>query len=86
MVHALADIPTWSRTSPASVSGRPNRLDAGHSWHRERPSHTSLRPVQGICRELRDRYRAFCSESLAELNVLALFLDAVYLPATAERE
>src|SRR5919202_1264704 len=36
--------------------------------------------VSRICHELRDRYRAFCSKSLAELSVLALFLDAVYLP------
>lgn len=36
--------------------------------------------VSRICRELRDRYRAFCSKSLTEVNVLALFLDAVYLP------
>ena len=36
--------------------------------------------VSRICRELRDRYRAFCSKSLAEVSVLALFLDAVYLP------
>jgi putative transposase len=36
--------------------------------------------VSRICRELRDRYRAFCNKSLAEINVLALFLDAVYLP------
>lgn len=36
--------------------------------------------VSRICRELRDQYRAFCSKSLAEVSVLALFLDAVYLP------
>ena len=36
--------------------------------------------VSRICRELRDRYRAFCSKSLAEVSVLVLFLDAVYLP------
>jgi putative transposase len=36
--------------------------------------------VSRICRELRDRYRAFCSKGLADLNVLALYLDAVYLP------
>jgi transposase-like protein len=36
--------------------------------------------VSRICRELRDRYRACCSKSLAEVSVLALFLDAVYLP------
>ena len=36
--------------------------------------------VSRICRELRDRYRAFCAKSLAEVSVLARFLDAVYLP------
>jgi putative transposase len=36
--------------------------------------------VSRICRELRDRYTAFCHKSLADLNLLALFLDAVYLP------
>jgi transposase-like protein len=36
--------------------------------------------VSRICRELRDRYRAFCSKSLAEVSVFVLFLDAVYLP------
>ncbi len=33
-----------------------------------------------ICRALRDRYRAFCAKSLAEVALLALFLDAIYLP------
>ena len=37
----------------------------------------SMSTVSRICRELRDRYRAFCSKSLAEVTVLALFLDAV---------
>ena len=36
--------------------------------------------VSRICRELRDRYRAFCNKSLAEVSLLVLFLDAVYLP------
>ena len=33
-----------------------------------------------ICRELRARYRAFCARSLADVELLALFLDAIYLP------
>jgi putative transposase len=33
-----------------------------------------------LCRELRDRYRAFCARSLAETELLVLFLDAIYLP------
>ncbi|MGD8486491.1 MAG: IS256 family transposase [Chloroflexota bacterium] len=36
--------------------------------------------VSGVCRELRDRYRAFRARSLAEVRLLALFLDAIYLP------
>jgi putative transposase len=36
--------------------------------------------VSRICRELRDRYTAFCSKSLHDVSLLALFLDAVYLP------
>ena len=33
-----------------------------------------------ICRELRARYTAFCARSLADVELLALFLDAIYLP------
>jgi putative transposase len=36
--------------------------------------------VSTICRELRDRYRAFRAKALAEVRLLALFLDAIYLP------
>jgi len=39
-----------------------------------------------ICRELRDRYRAFCARSLAEIELLALFLDAIYLPTRPSGE
>src|SRR5436853_3941375 len=42
--------------------------------------HVSKTTVSRICRELRDRYTAFCNKSLADLSVMALFLDAVYLP------
>lgn len=42
--------------------------------------HVSKSSVSRICHELRDRYTAFCNKSLADLNVLALFLDAIYLP------
>src|SRR5437763_6472094 len=42
--------------------------------------HVSKSTVSRICRELRDRYTAFCTKSLADLNVMALFLDAIYLP------
>lgn len=40
--------------------------------------------VSGICRELRDRYRAFRASSLGEVRLLALFLDAIYLPVRPE--
>jgi transposase-like protein len=33
-----------------------------------------------ICKELRDRYRAFQARSLKEIELLVLFLDAIYLP------
>src|SRR5262245_50058811 len=33
-----------------------------------------------ICRELRARYKSFCARSLAEVELLALFVDAIYLP------
>jgi transposase-like protein len=36
--------------------------------------------VSTICRELRDRYRAFRARSLADVRLLALMLDAIYLP------
>ena len=42
--------------------------------------HVSKSTVSRICRELRDRYTAFCNKSLADVNVIALFLDAIYLP------
>jgi hypothetical protein len=42
--------------------------------------HVSKTTVSRICRELRDRYTAFCNKSLADVTVMALFMDAVYLP------
>jgi transposase-like protein len=36
--------------------------------------------ISTICSELRDRYRAFRARSLAEIRLLALFMDAIYLP------
>jgi len=42
--------------------------------------------VSRICRELRDRYRAFCAKSLAEVELLVLFLDAIYLPTRPSGE
>src|SRR5436853_7457990 len=42
--------------------------------------HVSKSTVSRICRELRDRYAAFCNKSLADISVMAMFLDAVYSP------
>src|SRR3984893_1110918 len=39
-----------------------------------------------ICRELRARYTAFCARRLAEVELLALFLDAIYLPTRPSGE
>ncbi len=39
-----------------------------------------------ICRELRARYTAFCARSLADVELLALFLDAIYLPTRPSGE
>jgi transposase-like protein len=40
--------------------------------------------VSRLCTELRDRYRAFRARSLAGVRLLALFLDAIYLPVRPE--
>lgn len=36
--------------------------------------------VSGVCRELRDRYRAFRARSLGGIRLLSLMLDAIFLP------
>ena len=36
--------------------------------------------VSRLCHELRNRYRAFRARSLADVELLALFCDAIYLP------
>jgi putative transposase len=42
--------------------------------------HLSKNAASQVCRELRAKYAAFCAKSLAEIELTALFLDAVYLP------
>jgi len=42
--------------------------------------HVSRTRVSEICQQLRDRYKAFCAKSLADIELLVLFLDAIYLP------
>jgi putative transposase len=39
-----------------------------------------------ICRELRARSTAFCARSLADVELLALFLDAIYVPTRPSGE
>jgi putative transposase len=42
--------------------------------------HLSKNTASQLCRELRARYAAFCARSLAEVELLALYVDAIYLP------
>ena len=42
--------------------------------------------VSELCRELRARYQAFCARDLSGVELLALFLDAVYLPTRPRGE
>src|SRR5437588_3039390 len=42
--------------------------------------HLSKNTASQLCRELRARYAAFCAKSLADVELLVLYLDAVYLP------
>src|SRR5436309_9554386 len=41
---------------------------------------TSRSTVARICAELHERFAAFCCRSLYEVNLVVLFLDAIYLP------
>src|SRR5947208_14157461 len=41
---------------------------------------TSKSTVATICAELRERFEAFCRRSLYDINLVVLFLDAIYLP------
>ena len=41
---------------------------------------TSKSTVSRICAELHERFEAFCRRSLYEVNLVVLFLDAIYLP------
>ena len=36
--------------------------------------------VATICAELHERFEAFCRRSLYDVNLVVLFLDAIYLP------
>ena len=41
---------------------------------------TSKSTVATICAELHERFAAFCRRSLYDVNLVVLFLDAIYLP------
>src|SRR5947209_20139442 len=41
---------------------------------------TSKSTVATMCAELHERFEAFCRRSLYEVNLIVLFLDAIYLP------
>jgi putative transposase len=41
---------------------------------------TSRSTVARICSELHERFEAFCRRSLYDVNLVVLFLDAIYLP------
>ncbi len=41
---------------------------------------TSSSTVARICAELHERFEAFCRRSLYDVNLVVLFLDAIYLP------
>src|SRR5450755_4430437 len=41
---------------------------------------TSKSTVSRVCAELHERFEAFCRRSLYDVNLVVLFLDAIYLP------
>jgi putative transposase len=41
---------------------------------------TSKSTVSRVCAELHERFEAFCRRSLYDINLVVLFLDAIYLP------
>jgi transposase-like protein len=47
--------------------------------------HVSRTAVSDVCRELRDRYRAFRAKSLADVQLVSFMLDAIYLPTRRPR-
>src|SRR5947199_7967450 len=46
---------------------------------------TSKSAVATICAELHERFEAFCRRSLYDVNLVVLFLDAIYLPVRPQR-
>jgi transposase-like protein len=50
-------------------------------WHST--GETSKSTAARICSELHERFLAFQRRDLYEIRLVALFLDAIYLPLTA---
>jgi transposase-like protein len=48
--------------------------------------HVSKTKASEICKELRARYKAFCAKGLQHIELLALLLDAIYLPTRPNGE
>ena len=46
---------------------------------------TSRSTVSRVCAELHERFEAFKRRSLYDINLVVLFLDAIYLPVRPER-
>jgi transposase-like protein len=85
--RVIPDTRAVARTRPLEaliiggyVRGSSDRRDLGSLAEEAELGHVSTSTVSRICRELRDRYTALCTKSLADVTVMALFLDATYLP------
>jgi transposase-like protein len=46
---------------------------------------TSRSTVSRVCAELHERFDAFCRRSLYDVNLVVLFLDAIYLADPSQR-
>src|SRR5579859_648994 len=84
--RVIPDVRTVVRTRPlealiigAYVRGLSDR-DVESLLQEAGLGRVSKSTVSRICQELRQRYRAFRAKSLAEVKLLAVFLDAIYLP------
>ncbi len=55
-------------------------MTSPRSAARRGSARSSKSTASHIAAELRDRYRAFCAKGFGGVELLALFLDACYLP------
>jgi len=90
--HVFPDSRTVIRTRPLEaliiggyVRGLSDR-DIESLMHEAGLGQVSKSTASRICRELRARYAAFCARSLADVELLALFLDAIYVPTRPSGE